>query len=98
MTRSFLTWLFLNMRCKAVPWLRRLVAGLSLRRPGLAPGLDHVGSAVDEAALGHVFLRVIWFSSVNIIPLWLSTLISFGGRIKSTLVAAAQRQSLTEST
>jgi hypothetical protein len=27
----------------AVPWLRRLVAGLSPRRPGFAPGLVHVG-------------------------------------------------------
>jgi hypothetical protein len=39
----------------AVPWLRRLVAGLSPRRPGFDPGSVHVGFAVDKVALGQVF-------------------------------------------
>jgi hypothetical protein len=39
---------------QAVPWLRRLVAGLSPRRPGFAPGLVYVGFAVDKVALGQV--------------------------------------------
>jgi hypothetical protein len=38
----------------AVPWLRRLVAGLSPGRPGFDPGLVHVGFLVDEVALGQV--------------------------------------------
>jgi hypothetical protein len=40
---------------KAVQWLRRLVAGLSPRRPGFDPGPVHVGFVVDKVALGQVF-------------------------------------------
>jgi hypothetical protein len=47
-----------------VQWLRRLVAGLSLRRPGSV----HVGFVVDKVALGQVFPRVLRFSPVNLIP------------------------------
>jgi hypothetical protein len=43
----------------AVPWLRRLVAGLPLRRPGFDPGSVHVRFVVDKVALGQVFLRVV---------------------------------------
>jgi hypothetical protein len=39
----------------AVPWLRRLVAGLSPRRPRFDPGSVHVGFVVDRVALGQVF-------------------------------------------
>jgi hypothetical protein len=52
----------------AVPWLQRLVAGLSPRRPGFAPGSIHVGFVVDKVALGQVFLRILRFSPSNIIP------------------------------
>jgi hypothetical protein len=41
-----------------MPWLRRLVAGLSLQRPRLV----HVGFVVDKVALGQIFLQVLWFS------------------------------------
>jgi hypothetical protein len=34
-----------------VPWLRRLVVGLSPRRPGFNPGSVHVGFVVDKVAL-----------------------------------------------
>jgi hypothetical protein len=61
-----------------VPWLRSLVAGLSPRRPGFAPGAIHVGFVLDKVALGQVFILVIQFSPVNIIPLSLSKLISSG--------------------
>jgi glycosidase len=37
---------------EAVPWLRRLVAGLSPRRTGFATGSIHVGFVVDKVALG----------------------------------------------
>jgi hypothetical protein len=48
----------------AKPRFRRLVAGLSVRRARLV----HVGFVVNKVALGQIFLRVIWFSNVNIIP------------------------------
>jgi hypothetical protein len=56
------------MRRHAVSWLRRLVAGLSPRRPGFAPGSVHVGILVDKLALRQVLLRVLRFSPANIIP------------------------------
>jgi hypothetical protein len=52
----------------AVPWLRRLVAGLPQRRPGLDPESVHVGFVVDKVALEEVFPRVLRFSSVSFIP------------------------------
>jgi hypothetical protein len=53
---------------EAVPWLRRLVAGLSPRRPGFNPGSVNVGFVVDKVALGQVFPRVLRFSPANFIP------------------------------
>jgi hypothetical protein len=53
----------------AAPWLRRLVAGLSSRRPGFDPGSVHVGFMVDKLALGQVSPQVLRFSPVNFIPL-----------------------------
>jgi hypothetical protein len=55
--------------------LRWLVAGLSLRSPEFVPESVHVVSVVDKVALGKVYLQVIQFSPVNIIPPWLSILI-----------------------
>jgi hypothetical protein len=43
----------------AVPWLRRLVAGLSPWKPGFDPGSVHVGFVVDKVARGQVFPRVL---------------------------------------
>jgi hypothetical protein len=54
---------------KAVPWLRRLAAGLPPRRPGFDPGSVHVGFVVDKVALGQVFPQVLGFSPVSFIPL-----------------------------
>jgi hypothetical protein len=48
----------------AVPWLTRLAAGLSSRRPGFPTGSLHVVFVVDKVALGQVFLRVLRFSLV----------------------------------
>jgi hypothetical protein len=45
----------------AVPWLRRLAAGLPPRKPGFDPGSVHVGFVVGKVALGQVFLRVLRF-------------------------------------
>jgi hypothetical protein len=51
----------LNSTAQAVPWLRRLVAGISSRRPGFDPGSFDVRFVVDKVALGQVFLRVVGF-------------------------------------
>jgi hypothetical protein len=53
-----------------VPWLRRLVAGLSLLRPWFAPESVRVGFVVGKVALGHDFLLVLRFFPVSIIPPW----------------------------
>jgi hypothetical protein len=63
---------------QAVQWLKSLVAGLSPRRPGLTPRSIHVGFMADKMELRQVFLRVLQFSPVNIIPPSLSKLISSG--------------------
>jgi hypothetical protein len=49
---------------RAVPLLRRLVAGLSQRRPGFDPRAVDVGFVVDKVALGQVFLKELRFSPV----------------------------------
>jgi hypothetical protein len=59
-TNGYIYWAF--------PWLRRLVAGLSSRRPGFDPGSVHVGFVLDKVALEQVFTRVLRFSPVNFIP------------------------------
>jgi len=38
----------------ALPWLRQLVAGLSMVRPGFIPRLILVGFVVDKVALGEL--------------------------------------------
>jgi hypothetical protein len=56
-------WVWSTCRCRfiilnitlTVPWLRRLVAGLSQRRPGFDPASVNVGFVVDKVALGQVF-------------------------------------------
>jgi hypothetical protein len=52
----------------AVPWLRRLVAGLSPRRLGFDPGLVPVGFVLDKVALEKVFPRVLRIFRVSFIP------------------------------
>jgi hypothetical protein len=66
------------LSARAVSWLSRLVAGLSSRRPGFAHGSSHEGFVVDKVALGQVFLRILQFSPVSIIPPSLSKLIIWG--------------------
>jgi hypothetical protein len=67
-----------NCPVEAVPWLRSSVAGLSPRRSRFAPGSIHVRFVVDKVALGQVFLGVLRFYPVSIIPPSLSKLISSG--------------------
>jgi hypothetical protein len=59
--RMYYICMYVRMYVMAVPWLRRLVALLSLRRPGFDPGSVHVVFVVDKVALGQVFLRVVGF-------------------------------------
>jgi hypothetical protein len=61
--------LFRNTYAWAVPWLRKLVAGLPPRSPGFAQGSVHVGFVVDKVALEHVFHQVFRFFPVSIIIL-----------------------------
>jgi hypothetical protein len=71
-----------------MPWLRQLVSGLS--EAPFMPGAVHVEFVVNKVMLGWVFLQVLWFSPVNMIPLWLSKLsiyVSSGGRTIGLLVA-----------
>jgi hypothetical protein len=45
-----------------MPWLKLLVAGLSLRRPGFVLGSVHVEFVVDRVALEQVLLRGFRFT------------------------------------
>jgi hypothetical protein len=58
----------LHIFWRDVPWLRRLAAGLSPRRPWLVAGSVHLGFVVDNVALGQVFRRVLRYFPVSIIP------------------------------
>jgi hypothetical protein len=44
---------------KAAPWLKRLVAGLSPRRPAFDPRSAHMGFVVDKVTPVQVFLTVL---------------------------------------
>jgi hypothetical protein len=48
---------------------------VSRRRLNTEAGSVRVGFVVDKVALGQVFLRLLRFSPVNIIPPWLSMFI-----------------------
>jgi hypothetical protein len=50
----------------AVPWLTRLVASLSLRRPGFDPRSDHVGFVVDKVTLRQVFFPEYFGFSLSV--------------------------------
>jgi hypothetical protein len=66
---------FVSKNRKAIPCLKRLVAGFTPRRADSTPESVHVGFVVGKVALGHAFLRVLRFSPVNILPPWLFILI-----------------------
>jgi hypothetical protein len=46
---------FSYIKLWAVPWLRRLAAGLPLRRPGFDPGSVHVGFVMAQSGTGTGF-------------------------------------------
>jgi hypothetical protein len=74
---------------RALPWLRRLIAGLSQRRNGLV----HVGFVVDKVVLEQVFLRVLRISPVSIIRPLIHIHILSGRWTARSLVAVIQRRS-----
>jgi hypothetical protein len=79
-----------------VPWLRRLVAGLSPRRPGFVPRSLYVGFVVDKVALGQALLRVILFyHSPCHFTVALHTHVSSRGWTIGPLVAVVLRHRLT---
>jgi hypothetical protein len=59
---------YVDWSLKAVPWLRRSVAGLSPRRSGLNPEVSPCEFLVGKVALWQVSLPVLRFSLVIIIP------------------------------
>ena len=57
------------MSAAVLEWLSiRLVTGLSPRRRGFVPRLGEEEVLVDEVALGHVYIRVLRFYPVTVIP------------------------------
>jgi hypothetical protein len=56
------------IKFNAIKLIRWLVAGISSRSLEFAPGSVHVAFVVDKVALGQVFVRVLPFFPVNIIP------------------------------
>ena len=56
---------WLNLFLKAAPSLRRFAAGLASRRPCFDPRPVKVRWVLDQVAMGHISLRVLWFSSVS---------------------------------
>jgi hypothetical protein len=59
----------------SLPWFMRLFSGLSPWWPRFAPCSAHMGFVMDTVAPRQVFLRILPFSLVGIIPPWLSILI-----------------------
>lgn len=53
---------------EALPWIKRLVIGLSLQSLAFDPRRFHVGFVVENVVLGEWFLRVFPPSAVSIIP------------------------------
>jgi hypothetical protein len=66
-----------------VPWIRRIVACLTPRRPGFTPGSVHVGFVMGKVTLEQVFLSY-----------YLHTHVSSARWIIGPLVAEVQRHSL----
>jgi hypothetical protein len=52
----------------ALSYIRRLVGDLSPRMTGFKPRPDHVGFVLGILALVEIFLRVLWFPLMGIVP------------------------------
>jgi hypothetical protein len=78
---------------KAVPWLRRLVAGFSPARPGFAPGLVHVVLVVVKVTLGQIFSGFFGFSLS--VSSHRSSLYSYRLRVSNMPVGGLSSETLT---
>jgi hypothetical protein len=76
-----------------MPWLRRLVAGISQRSTGFTSGSVHVGFVVDKVALGQVSSELFGFPCQYHSTVALYTYIVRGMNI-TPMVPAVQGQSL----
>jgi hypothetical protein len=81
----------LCVNARVVPWLRRLVTGLSQQRPEFVPSSVHLGFAVDDVVQAQVFLQVLRFPCQYHSTVALHTHISTWGRTIGLIVAAVQR-------
>jgi len=52
---------------RIIPWLSQFVAVLSLQRPTFDPTAARVEFVVDNVALGHTVLLLLWVSPVSTI-------------------------------
>jgi hypothetical protein len=76
-----------------VPWLRLLMAGLSLRRPGFGPRSVHGRFVIDTVALEEV-LPVLRYFSVSIIPpvvIFIFTLLLPEGRTGDAWISSTEQ-------
>jgi hypothetical protein len=73
---------------QAVPWFRRLVAGLPPRRPRFDPSSGHVGFVVDIVALGQVFSEYFGLPSQFSFQQMLHTHVTYGAGTIGQLVAS----------
>jgi len=83
-----------------LPWLRRSVASLSLRRPRFIPRSVRVRFMVDIVTQGQAFLQELWSSRVSIIPPVLYPLFVYmlflPGQNRRSLEASQKIRSLPE--
>jgi hypothetical protein len=82
----------------SVPWLRRLVAGLSPRCTGFVPESVRVRFVVVKLALGTFFTEFLDFPCWYHSTMALHTHISCGGWTTGPFVVAVQRHNVTAST
>jgi hypothetical protein len=76
-----------RVRTRASAWFRRLVAGLSLRRPEFAHGLVHIGFVVRRVALGEAFFSFEFFCFTLSVSLYRGSILilcHLGGELRPT--------------
>jgi len=69
----------------AIPWLKELVAYVSLRRPEFYPRPVCVGFVVDKVTLWQVFLWILQFSMVSLLTHSFITVAMYGYQLTASL-------------